>query len=63
MGQKRARTEAEKADKRKRILDSAWHLFTQSKGHLPRAVNIAQAAGVAKGTVYVYFRTKEEIFL
>lgn len=31
--------------------------------HLPSASRIAQESGLAKGTVYLYFSTKEEIFL
>jgi AcrR family transcriptional regulator len=63
MGLKRARTEAEKADKKKLILDSAWRLFAASGGELPTAARIAREAGVSKGTLYVYFKTKEQIFL
>jgi TetR/AcrR family transcriptional regulator len=63
MGRKRARTDTEKADKRKHILDAAWKLFTESDGQLPKTMDIAREAKIAKGTVYVYFRTKEEIFL
>jgi hypothetical protein len=31
-------------------------------GRLPTAAEVAAAAGLAKGTVYLYFKTKEEIF-
>lgn len=63
MGRKRARSEAEKADKKKLILDAAWRLFAAAKGELPTAAEIAHEAGVSKGTVYIYFQTKEQIFL
>ena len=53
-------------DKRARravILDAALTLFVSGDGGLPAAAEIAAAAGLAKGTVYLYFRTKEEIFI
>ena len=63
MGRQRARSKAEKADKRKLILDSAWRLFAAAQGELPTAAAIAREAGVSKGTLYIYFQTKEQIFL
>ena len=63
MGHLRARNESEKAVKRKAILDAAWALLKDSDGQLPTVIEIANHAQVSKGTVYVYFKTKEEIFL
>ena len=51
---KRARREA--------ILDAARALFVVGDGSLPSAAAVATAAGLAKGTVYLYFATKGEIF-
>jgi TetR/AcrR family transcriptional regulator len=48
--------------RRQSILDSARVLFRQGDGRLPTAAEVATAAGLAKGTVYIYFKTKEEIF-
>ncbi len=59
----RARAEADKAIKRKSILDSAMVLFHGNSGLMPTVVQIAQHAGMGKGTVYLYFSTREEIFL
>jgi AcrR family transcriptional regulator len=53
-------------DKKKReqaILVAARDLFNAGDGTLPAASEIAAAADLAKGTVHIYFRTKEEIFL
>ncbi len=52
----------DKAARRSAILQAAATLFRAGPGTLPTAAEIAVAAGLAKGTVYLYFRTKEEIF-
>jgi AcrR family transcriptional regulator len=60
---KRARQAAQKLERRQAILDAAWRAFhTTPYGELTVAA-IARNAGLAKGTVFLYFRTKEEIFL
>jgi AcrR family transcriptional regulator len=59
---KRAYDAAGKGQRRKSILDAAASLLTQRQGSLPSAAEIASASGLAKGTLYIYFRTKEEIF-
>lgn len=48
--------------RRRLLLDAAHRLFGERKA-LPPVADIAAAAGLAKGTVYLYFRTKEEIFV
>ncbi len=52
----------DKAARRSAILKAANDLFTAGTGSLPTAAEIALTAGLAKGTVYLYFRSKEEIF-
>ena len=52
----------DKAARRAAILGAANVLFAAGQGSLPTVAEIALAAGLAKGTVYLYFRTKEEIF-
>lgn len=59
----RAIAEDEKLAKRQSILDAAQKLYLQNSRELPSVSRIAEASGLAKGTVYLYFRTKEEIFL
>lgn len=54
---------ADKLARREAILAAAASLFNAGDGSLPGAAQIAAAAGLAKGTVYLYFRTKEEIFI
>jgi AcrR family transcriptional regulator len=59
---KRAYGSAAKEARKQDILDAAARLFAEGGDQLPSAGSIAEAAGVAKGTVYLYFGTKEEIF-
>ena len=49
------------ADKREAILRAATRVFAQSGYFNSKVADIARAAGVADGTVYLYFRSKEEI--
>lgn len=58
-----ARSDAEKSEKRLLILGAAFELFRAAEGGLAAVADVAAHAGLAKGTVYLYFRTKEEIFL
>ncbi|MFZ6798433.1 TetR family transcriptional regulator [Undibacterium sp. Di24W] len=59
----RALTSDDKYIKRSIILNAARELFLANDRQLPAVANIANQAGLAKGTVYLYFSTKEEIFL
>lgn len=60
---RRARQSSEKLERRCQILGAAELLFAQGEGELPTVQAIADRAGLAKGTVYLYFTTLEEIFL
>ena len=60
---KRARSAEDKSQKRDLILQTASELFNDSPEALPTAAAIANQSGIAKGTVYLYFKSKEEIFL
>jgi TetR/AcrR family fatty acid metabolism transcriptional regulator len=48
-------------DKRARILDAAIQAFSRNGYHGTRISDIAKAADVADGTVYLYFPSKEEL--
>lgn len=59
----RALDEKAKEARRNDILQAARKLFLTDPHQLPSASRIAKESGLAKGTVYLYFSTKEEIFL
>src|SRR5512144_2037008 len=48
-------------EKRRRILDAAVRTFGRRGFHEARIAEIAAAAKVAEGTVYLYFRNKEDL--
>lgn len=52
----------EKSQKRQDILISARALFKDKGFHNTKMEDIAQAAGVGKGTLYEYFENKQDIF-
>ena len=60
---KRARTDEQKHFRRQQILDSAENLFGEVGYEAFSMANLARATGVVKGTLYLYFKTKEEVFL
>jgi AcrR family transcriptional regulator len=62
MGRK-ALSNADKRAKRKEIVEIAARLFRDTPYEAITMAQIAREAGVAKGTLYLYFRTKEELFL
>jgi TetR/AcrR family fatty acid metabolism transcriptional regulator len=50
-------------DKRRRILDAAVKVFAR-KGYFGAKVSeVARRAGIADGTIYLYFRNKEDILV
>jgi len=50
-------------EKRARILDAAIFVFAEKGFHVARISDIADRAGVADGTIYLYFKHKEDILL
>src|SRR5262245_52549291 len=53
---------ARAADRRCAILAAALEDFSASCFAVPRLEDVARRAGVAKGTIYLYFRDKESLF-
>lgn len=51
------------AARRRRIVDAALHLFSETDYGAVQMDDVAQLAGVAKPTLYRYFPTKEALFL
>ena len=50
-------------DKRRRILQAAVKVFARKGYFAARVAEIAKRAGVADGTIYLYFRGKEDILV
>jgi TetR/AcrR family fatty acid metabolism transcriptional regulator len=55
----RARTD----DKRQRILDAAVRVFARKGYFASRVSDVAKAAGIADGTVYLYFKSKDDVLV
>ncbi len=63
MARQRAVNEEQKQARQQTLLDVAWDMF-QELSYPAITINaIAERAGLAKGTVYLYFPTKEALFL
>jgi len=50
-------------DKRRRILQAAVRVFARKGYFAARVADVARKAGVADGTIYLYFRNKEDILV
>lgn len=60
---RRARTQEQKDFRRIEILDAAERHFRDVGYEAFSMANLAKLAGVVKGTLYLYFKTREEVFL
>jgi TetR/AcrR family fatty acid metabolism transcriptional regulator len=49
-------------DKHTAILDAAYALFGSAGFYETKMSQVAEQAGIAKGTIYLYFKNKEELF-
>ncbi len=61
-----ARTETRrrrKAERPQEILEAAFHEFSRNGYAMTTLDQIAERAGVTKGTIYVYFENKEHLFI
>ena len=59
----RAVADEDKEARRHSILDAAERLFLRHPDRMASVAEVATAAGLAKGTVYLYFPSKEEMLL
>src|ERR1700689_169585 len=50
-------------DKRERILHAAVRVFAKKGFHATRVSEVARAAGVADGTIYLYFKSKDALLI
>ncbi len=60
---KRAMTEAAKKEKANQILDIAAQLLLTTDYRKIRMIDLAKKMGISNGIIYVYFKTKETLFL
>ena len=60
---RRARTQDQKYFRRQQILEAAEQHFADVGYEAFSMVNLARLAGVVKGTLYLYFKTREEVLL
>jgi AcrR family transcriptional regulator len=56
------RAEQAKAARREEILDAARRVFTRSGFKGTTIADVAEEAGIALGTIYLYFASKDELF-
>ncbi|MFQ5652451.1 MAG: TetR/AcrR family transcriptional regulator [bacterium] len=52
-----------KKEKKQQIVQAAISVFARNGFDKTKMIDIAQAAAIGKGTIYEYFRSKDEIFL
>ncbi|MBI2374581.1 MAG: TetR/AcrR family transcriptional regulator [Deltaproteobacteria bacterium] len=52
-----------KEDTRRRIIDASVEVFAELGFFSARVSDVAQRAGVADGTIYLYFRSKDDLLL
>jgi TetR/AcrR family transcriptional regulator, fatty acid metabolism regulator protein len=50
-------------DKPQQIIDAAIRVFARNGYYNSRVSDIAREAGIASGTIYLYFKTKDEILV
>ena len=59
----RAIQAVDKQERHQAILDAAERLLLRAPDRIPNVADVADEAGLAKGTVYLYFPSKEELLL
>ncbi len=59
----RATSARDKASRHRDILDALERLYLRKGARVPSVAEVADESGVAKGTVYLYFGSKEEMLL
>lgn len=60
---KDAKKERKETGKRERILDAAVKVFAKHGYQEARVADVAKGAGVADGTIYLYFDSKEDLLV
>jgi len=60
--QAKVKRAAARDERRQQLIDAAREVFTHKGYHATTVDDITRAAGVAKGTFYLYFEEKREVF-
>jgi AcrR family transcriptional regulator len=60
---RRAVNEEQRIERRQTLLDIAWTLFKENNFDQINVIDITKQANLAKGTFYLYFKSKEELYL
>src|SRR5262250_2981137 len=63
LGSNSVQLQVSQSSKRERIVESALKLFANESYQAVTMDRVAEAAGVAKGTLYLYFQSKEDLYL
>lgn len=58
-----AESEGQASDKYQRIIEAGIKVFARKGFHSARVSEIASEAGVADGTIYIYFKNKDELLI
>ena len=58
-----AHSSAAAGDKRARILDAAEKIFARDGFFAAKVADVAKDAGVADGTIYLYFKSKDDLLI
>src|SRR5271157_1911475 len=56
------RRQEQKAQRQEKILKAAFDVFSAHGFEAARIDEVARRAGIAKGTIYLYFPDKEQLF-
>lgn len=63
LGSNSAQPQLSQSSKRERIIEAGLKLFANESYQAVTMDRVAEAAGVAKGTLYLYFQSKEDLYL
>lgn len=63
LSRRRAAAAADRPDKREAILKAAIRLFAERGFFNAQVADVARAAGIAAGTVYLYFKSKDDLLV
>ena len=58
-----SKRETAKQEKKERIIEAAVKVFAQKGFYTANVKDVAKAAGVADGTIYLYFKNKDDLLI